>query len=207
MARDTSPVCKQCRREREKLFLKGDRCLSDKCAVEKKPYPPGESGRRRPQETEYWIQLRQKQKAKRIYGLLEKQFRNTYDSAQKQKGVTGENLLKLLESRLDNVIYRAGFASSRREARQLVNHGHFQVNNRRVDISSFRCKKGDQITLSEKGKKVNRIKECVESPVLESPNWLNIDQESLTIVISDIPERDQIETTIKEQIIVELYSK
>lgn len=207
MARDTSSVCKQCRREREKLFLKGDRCLGDKCSFEKRPYPSGESGRRRPRETEYWLQLRQKQKAKRIYGLLEKQFRNTYKKALKQKGITGENLLKFLEIRLDNIVYRAGFASSRREARQLVNHGHYTVDGHQVDISSYLCKQGQEIGLTERGKKNVRIKELIESPALESPSWLEVDRKNNLIKINQIPSREQIETTIQEQLIIELYSK
>jgi small subunit ribosomal protein S4 len=208
MARYTGAVCKHCRREMEKLFLKGERCLTDKCGVERRGYPPGEHGRKRPRESEYLIQLRAKQKAKRIYGILEKQFKNYYQIAAKRKGITGEMLLRLLETRLDNVVYRLGFAASRKEARQLVRHGHFSVNDRRTNIPSFRVKPDNLISLSEKGKKVARIKENTESvSKTQLPDWLEVDYEKMTGKVISFPERDQIDTSIQEQLIVELYSK
>jgi len=180
MARYTDAVCKQCRRENEKLFLKGERCLTDKCAVERRPYPPGEHGRKRPKESEYLTQLREKQKAKRIYGILEKQFKNYYQLAARKKGITGEILLQLLETRLDNVVYRLGFASSRNEARQLVRHGHFAVNDKRVNIPSFRVKPDEVISLTEKGKNTARIKENTESvSKVQLPGWLEVDYEKM----------------------------
>ncbi len=208
MARYTEAVCKHCRREAEKLFLKGERCLTDKCGVERRAYPPGEHGRKRVRESEYLTQLRAKQKAKRIYGILEKQFNNYYKVAAKRKGITGEMLLQLLESRLDNVVYRLGFASSRREARQLVRHGHFSVNERRTDIPSFRVRPDNVIALSDRGKKVARIKENTESvSKTQLPDWLEVDYEKMAGKVISMPERDQIDTTIQEQLIVELYSK
>lgn len=208
MARYTDAVCKQCRRETEKLFLKGERCLTDKCAIERRAYPPGEHGRKRIKESEYLVQLRAKQKAKHIYGILEKQFKNYYQVAAQKKGKTGEVLLQLLETRLDNVVYRLGFAASRKEARQLVRHGHFAVNERRVNIPSFRVKPGNGVSLSEKGQKVAKIKESTESiSKAQLPAWLEVDYEKMTGKVLDIPERDQIDTSIQEQLIVELYSK
>jgi len=192
----------------EKLFLKGERCLTDKCAVERRAYPPGEHGRKRPRQSEYRVQLRAKQKAKRIYGVLEKQFRNYYQIAAKKKGITGETLLQLLEARLDNTVYRLGFATSRNEARQLVGHGHFMVDDRKVNIPSFRVKPDNIIKLSERGKKVAKIKTNTESvSKVQQPEWLEVDYDKMTGKVLSIPERDQIDTAIQEQLIVELYSK
>jgi len=205
MARHTGPVCKLCRREAQKLFLKGDKCLTDKCPVERRPYPPGEHGRSRRKESEYYIQLREKQKAKRVYGVLERQFRNYYELAAKRKGVTGENLLQILESRLDNTIYRIGFASSRAMARQDVRHGHIAVNGRRVDIPSFRVKPGDIITVIGD---VARIKEAAESVNKATvPSWLDVDYENLTAKVVGVPSRQDIDVPVQEKLIVELYSK
>src|SRR4029079_327823 len=160
MARDIGPQCKQCRREGQKLFLKGERCVTDKCAVERRPYPPGQHGRRRVRASEYRHQLREKQKARRFYQVLEKQFRNYYDKASRQKGVTGENLLRLLECRFDNVLVRLGFAASRRQARQLINHGHWTINGHRVDIPSFQVREGDEIAVAEKSSAKDVINEA-----------------------------------------------
>ena len=205
MARYTGPVCKLCRRETQKLFLKGDKCLTDKCPVERRPFPPGEHGRSRHKESEYYIQLREKQKAKRIYGVLEKQFANYYQLAAKKKGVTGENLLQILETRLDNVTYRVGFAPSRAEARQEVRHGHILVNGRRVDIPSFRVKPGDVITAAGD---IARIKEAAESANKAAiPSWLDVDLTNLTAKVTGIPSREDIDVPVEEKMIVELYSK
>lgn len=208
MARLREPVCKQCRRENEKLFLKGERCLKDKCAMEKRPFPPGEHGKKPSKASAYSVQLREKQKAKRTYGVLEKQFRNYYDLAAKKKGITGENLLQLLELRLDNVCYRLGFAFSRAEARQMVRHKFFMVNSRVVNIPSCRLKARDVINLSTRGKKVLRITESVKaSTKAEIPAWLEVNYDKVEAKIKDLPLREQIEAPIKEQLIVELYSK
>jgi len=205
MARYTGPVCKLCRREAQKLFLKGDKCLTDKCPVERRPYPPGEHGRRRRKESEYYMQLREKQKAKRIYGVLERQFRNYYELATKTKGITGETLLQILESRLDNVIYRIGFAPSRAEARQEVRHGHIAVNGRRVDIPSFRVKPGDVISTLED---IARIKEAAESANKAAvPPWLEVDYSNLAAKVTGVPSREDIDIPVQEKMIVELYSK
>jgi len=208
MARYTGSVCKLCRRERTKLFLKGARCESSKCAIERRPYPPGEHGRGRVRETQYLIQLREKQKARRIYGVLERQFRNYYKAAARQRGITGENLLQMLESRLDNVVYRAGFASSRAQARQLVSHSHFQVNDRKVNVPSFRVKSGDVVQVKEGSKDLYVIQLALDTtggrPV---PEWMDIDQAERKISIRDLPNRAQIDVGIQEQLIVELYSK
>ncbi|GAB4280069.1 MAG: 30S ribosomal protein S4 [Coriobacteriia bacterium] len=208
MARHTGADCKLCRREEMKLFLKGDRCYSDKCAVERRPYPPGQRAQRRPKESQYRIQLREKQRAKRIYGVLEKQFRNYYELASRQKGITGENLLRLLESRLDNVVYRLGFAASRDEARQLVRHGHFLVNGKRVDIPSYRVREGDVVSVHEKAKDFSVIKAAIISAAkVEVPGWLEVDVENLKGTVLSLPTRDQIDLPVREQLIVELYSK
>ncbi|MCL4554574.1 MAG: 30S ribosomal protein S4 [Actinobacteria bacterium] len=208
MARYTGADCRLCRREGVKLFLKGDRCYMDKCAVEKRPYPPGMAGKRRPRDSEYRVQLREKQKTKRIYGLLEKQFRGYYDLANRQAGVTGQNLLRLLESRLDNVVYRLGFAKSRDEARQVVRHGHITVNGRRVDIPSYRVRKGDTIAVAEKSRDLLLIKTAlISSEKIEVPGWLEVDIERLAGKVLSLPERDQIDAPVREQLIVELYSK
>jgi small subunit ribosomal protein S4 len=208
MARYTGPDCKLCRRERQKLYLKGTRCESPKCAIERRPYPPGEHGRARIKESEYLTQLREKQKARRIYGVLERQFRGYYQAAATQEGVTGENLLRLLETRLDNAVYRAGFSTSRDQARQLVRHRHFQVNGRIVSIPSFRVRPGDVIEVRERSRNLLPVQEAVqlsESRVI--PPWLDVDTAGLQISVRDVPGRAMIDTPVQEQLIVELYSK
>jgi small subunit ribosomal protein S4 len=206
MARDTSPQCKQCRREGQKLFLKGARCFSDKCGVERRSYAPGEHGRGRMRQSEYRVQLREKQKARRYYQVLEKQFRNYYEKASRQPGVTGENLLRMLESRLDNVLVRLGFAASRRQARQLVRHGHWLVNGRRVDIPSYQVKPEDVITIKPESAAEPIVREATD---LTSgvPAWLQADYDALTAKVLRQPERSEISAPISEQLIVELYSK
>lgn len=206
MAKDVSPACKQCRREGIKLYLKGERCLTDRCAIDRRSYAPGEHGHRRVKQTEYLIQLREKQKARRYYGVLEKQFRNYYEKANRQNGITGENLLRLLETRLDNVIYRLGFAVSRRQARQLVMHGHFTVNGRRVDIPSFQVRPDDVIAVKESSSARGAISEATDLTASVSP-WLQADHDNLSGVILKLPERDEIDVPVQEQFIVELYSK
>jgi len=208
MARYTGADCRQCRREGEKLFLKGDRCYTDKCGMEKRPYPPGQAGKKRPRDSEYRVQLREKQKAKRIYGVLEKQFRTYYQIATRQQGITGENLLRLLESRLDNAVYRLGFAASRDEARQMVRHGHFTVDGHKVDIPSFRVRPGAVIAVGAKAKEMTAIKAAlISSSKIEVPGWLEVDVEKLQGKVLSLPTREQIEAPIREQLIVELYSK
>ncbi|NPV59724.1 MAG: 30S ribosomal protein S4 [Actinobacteria bacterium] len=208
MARNTDPSCKQCRREGEKLFLKGPRCESDKCAMERRPYPPGEHGRGRVKETEYLLQLREKQKAKRIYGVLERQFRRYYGKASRQKGITGENLLFLLETRLDNVVYRGGMATSRKDARQLVRHGHVTVNGRKVNIPSYQLRVGDVVEIKGKSKDAMRVLQAVKyaegRPVVP---WLKVDLDKRRVEVAAQPKREDIELPIKEHLIVELYSK
>jgi small subunit ribosomal protein S4 len=206
MARDTSPQCKQCRREGMKLFLKGERCLTDKCGVERRAYPPGEHGRGRMKQSEYRLQLREKQKARRFYGVLEKQFRNYYEKASRQPGVTGENLLRLLETRLDNALVRLGFAASRRQARQLVRHGHWSVNGRRVDIPSYQVREGDVIAVKAGSGAEAAIRDATEL-TSSVPAWLQADHDSLTAKVLRLPDRDEIVTPVQEQLIVELYSK
>ena len=208
MARYTGADCRLCRREGIKLFLKGDRCYSDKCAVEKRPYPPGMAGKKRPRDSEYRVQLREKQRAKRMYGLLEKQFRGYYTVASAQTGITGENLLRLLESRLDNVVYRLGFAKSRDEARQVVRHGHILVNDHRVDIPSYRVRPGEVIEVRTKSKDLLVIKTAlISSEKIEVPGWLEVDIEKLQGKVLSLPTREQIDAPVREQLIVELYSK
>jgi len=208
MARYTGPVCKLCRRERTKLMLKGARCESSKCAIERKPYPPGEHGRRRMRETQYLIQLREKQKARRIYGILENQFRTYYKEAARQRGITGENLLRILESRLDNVVYRSNLAESRAQARQLVSHGHFRVNGRKVNVPSYRLRKDDVVTLRERSQELLISQHARDSSCGRSvPEWLEVDTTKKKIVIHELPNRAQIDTQVQEQLIVELYSK
>ena len=208
MARYKGADCRLCRREGSKLFLKGDRCYTDKCAMERHSYAPGEAGRKRVKESEYRTQLREKQKTKRIYGLLEKQFRRYYDIANRQQGVTGENLLRILESRLDNVVYRLGFAKSRAEARQQVRHGHIHVNGRRVDIPSFRVRPGDLVAVAPKAKDMLVIKSAlISNERVQVPAWLEVDIEKLQGSVLTLPQRDQIDLDIREQLIVELYSK
>lgn len=197
-----------CRREGEKLFLKGDRCFSSKCAIERRPYPPGLAGKRRPRDSEYRLQLREKQKTKRTYGMLEKQFRSYYELANRQPGITGENLLRLLETRLDNVVYRLGFASSRDEARQIVRHGHIAVNGKRVDIPSYRVREGDLVSVAPKAKELLVIKSALmSSESREVPSWLEVDVEKLQGSVITMPSRDQIGVDVREHLIVELYSK
>jgi small subunit ribosomal protein S4 len=206
MARDRSPQCKQCRREGMKLFLKGERCLTDKCGVERRAYPPGDHGRGRQKQSEYRLQLREKQKARRFYGVLEKQFRNYYDKASRQPGVTGENLLRLLETRLDNVVVRLGFAASRRQARQLVRHGHWSVNGRRVDIPSYHVRPGEVLSFKSGSGAETVIRDSTEL-ISSVPAWLEADHDSLTAKVLRLPDRDEIVTPVQEQLIVELYSK
>ena len=206
MARDTSPQCKQCRREGTKLFLKGERCLTDKCGIERRNYPPGDHGRGRPRQSEYRVQLREKQKARRYYGVLEKQFRGYYDRASRQEGVTGENLLRILECRLDNVLVRLGFAASRRQARQFVRHGHWLVNGRRLDIPSYQVRPDDVITLAPGFQGDQTIRDATEL-VSVVPAWLQADHDGLTAKVLRRPERDEIAVPVQEQLIVELYSK
>jgi small subunit ribosomal protein S4 len=208
MARYTGPDCKLCRRERQKLYLKGTRCEGPKCAIERRPYPPGEHGRGRIRESEYLLQLREKQKARRIYGVLEKQFRNYYQEASSSGGLTGENLLILLETRLDNVLYRGGLARSRDEARQLVRHRHVQVNGRTVNIPSYRARVGDVITIRERSRNIVPIVGSLEIIGMKNlPSWLSTDQSKLQISVLDLPSRGQIDVPVQEQLIVELYSK
>ncbi len=208
MARYTGPDCKRCRREKTKLFLKGAKCDSPKCPIEIRPYPPGEHGRNRPRESEYLLQVREKQKAKRVYGILEKQFHNYYAEAATKRGKTGEVLLQMLERRLDNVIYRAGFAKSRDMARQLVRHGHILVNERKVDIPSYRVAESDIIEVAEKSRELTPFvvarAEAGERPV---PAWLEVIPDRMRILVHTLPVRAQIDTLVSEQLIVEYYSK
>lgn len=208
MARYTQPVCRLCRREGAKLYLKGDRCYSDKCAVDRKSYAPGQHGQSRKKFSEYGIQLREKQKARRIYGILERQFRNYFKKAEGQKGITGENLLRMLERRLDNVVYRLGFAGSRIEARQLILHGHFQVNGHKVNIPSYLIKIGDTIKVAEKSASSPKFKELAEGAEHRTPPaWLEVDVSSMEGRVLAFPSREEIDTNIEEHLIVELYSK
>jgi small subunit ribosomal protein S4 len=206
MARDTGPQCKQCRREGMKLFLKGERCLTDKCGVERRAYPPGDHGRGRMKQSEYRLQLREKQKARRFYGVLEGQFRTYYDKASRQPGVTGENLLRLLETRLDNVLVRLGFAASRRQARQLVRHGHWTINGRRVDIPSYQVRAGEVLAFKAGSGAETVVRDSTEL-ISSVPAWLEADHDSLTAKVLRLPDRDEIVTPVQEQLIVELYSK
>ena len=206
MARYTGAVCKQCRREGQKLFLKGERCLTDKCGVERRSYPPGEHGRGRMKQSEYRVQLREKQKAKRYYGVQEKQFAGYYDRASGQPGITGENLLRMLECRLDNVLVRLGFAASRRQARQLIRHGHWWVNGRRVDIPSYQVRDGDVISVKSGTDAEKVIRDATELTA-QVPAWLQADHDALTAKVLRKPERREIAAPVQEQLIVELYSK
>lgn len=208
MARYTDSVCKLCRRERQKLFLKGQKCFTEKCPIETKNYPPGEHGlNRRAKVSEYGIQLREKQKIKRIYGLLETQFRNYFDKANKQKGITGENLVKLLESRFDNVIYRLGFGASRKQARQLIRHRHFMINDRLVDIPSYLLSPGDVVKLRDKSKKLDTIHSSLKRVKDSTYSWLTVDKANLLGTFVQVPEREDIPLNANEQLVVELYSK
>ncbi len=206
MARDLSPQCRQCRREGMKLFLKGERCFTDKCAVERRAYPPGEHGRGRIKQSEYLLQLREKQKARRFYQVLEKQFHHYYVVASGQQGITGENLLRLLEIRLDNVVYRLGFGASRRQARQLVRHAHFLVNGKKVDIPSYQVRPDDVISVKPTSKAVSTIRAATDLTASVAP-WLQADHDNLTGKILRFPERSEISAPVQEQLIVELYSK
>jgi small subunit ribosomal protein S4 len=207
MARYTGPVCRLCRRERMKLFLKGPKCESMRCPIERRPYPPGMHGRGRIRESEYLFQLREKQKARRIYGLLEKQFRLLYNKANKQPGVTGENLLRLLELRIDNVVFRGGFASSRNQARQFVRHGHVSVNGSRVTIPSYTLRKGDVVQLREKASRMIVVQHNVATIDRMVPQWLDREAGELKVTVRELPIREQIDVPVREQLIVELYSK
>ena len=208
MARYTGAVCRLCRREGKKLFLKGERCYSEKCSVGIRAYAPGQHGQGRKKSSEYGLQLRAKQTARRFYGVQENQFHHYFEIAERKQGVTGDNLLRILESRLDNVVYRVGFASSRAEARQLVGHGHFEVNGKRVDIASYLLKAGDVVSICEKARGLDKIKSVVEAnsarPV---PQWIDLDREALSAKVINLPTRDQIEAPVEEQLIVEFYSK
>lgn len=208
MARYTDASCRLCRREGEKLFLKGERCYTNKCSISKRVYAPGQHGQQKKKMSEYGIQLREKQKARRFYGILESQFRKYFDMASKKKGITGENLLQILETRLDNTVYRLGLATSRPEARQLVTHGHFTVNGQKLDIPSYLIKVGDVIAVREKSKnspKVKAIGEITGSKVI--PNWLEFNPDELTGKVVALPGREDIDLPIREHLIVELYSK
>ncbi len=208
MARYKGSVCRLCRREGIKLFLKGDRCYTDKCAITKRAYGPGQHGQRRKKVSEYGLQLREKQKARRFYGILEKQFRNYFVEADRQKGVTGENLLRLLERRLDNVVFRLGLAGSRPEARQLVRHGHFTLNGKKVNIPSLLVKVGDEIAVKEKSISNPKFKEIAEAAMHKTPPaWLEVDKENLRGRVLAMPNREDIDIPIEEHLIVELYSR
>jgi small subunit ribosomal protein S4 len=208
VARYTESSCRLCRRENLKMYLKGDRCYTDKCAIERRPYPPGQHGQGRVKFSEYGVQLREKQKVKRMYGMLEADFRHAYANAAAAKGKTGDNLLQTLELRLDNVVFRLGFADTRNEARQLVRHGHFRVNGRKVNIPSFRLKMGDNVELKDRSKKVVRINEALETVDRRGvPQWLELDKGGFKGTVRTQPAREDITMPIQEQLIVELYSK
>lgn len=209
MAKYTGPVCRLCRREGVKLFLKGTRCMSEKCAIERRSYPPGQHGQsRRARVTEYGVQLREKQKLRRVYGMHERQFLGTFKLADRRAGITGENLLSALERRLDNVVYRLGFASSRKQARQLVNHGHVLVNGRKTDISSFMAKVGDVIAIKEKSRQIPVIQSALEAAEGRGvPNWLELDGAAFQGSVRALPSKQDIEVLVNEQVVVELYSR
>jgi small subunit ribosomal protein S4 len=208
LARYTGPSCRLCRRESLKLFLKGERCYTDKCAFERRQYPPGQHGQGRTKFSSYGEQLREKQKVKRVYGLLEKQFRLTFNRAARKRGVTGDNLISILESRFDNMVYRLGFAASRNDARQLIRHGHFTVNGTKVNIPSAMLKPGDVVQPREKSTKIEKIKESVETAKQRGvPTWLEIDVEKFEGKVVALPKRDEITMPMNEQLIVELYSR
>ncbi len=208
MARYTGADCKLCRREKMKLFLKGAKCDSPKCPIEIRPYPPGQHGRNRPKESEYLGQIREKQKARRIYGILERQFHGYYEEASRKRGKTGENLLQILESRLDNVVYRAGFAKSRDMARQLVRHGHFLVNGKKVDIPSYRVSENDIVEVAAKSLEMTPfVVARAEAGERQVPAWLEVIPDRMRVLVHSLPVRAQIDTQVAEQLIVELYSK
>lgn len=208
MARYTGAVCRLCRREGLKLFLKGDRCYTDKCAITRRAYPPGQHGQGRKKTSEYGLQLREKQKVRRHYGILESQFRKYFGMATKMKGIAGENLLQIIESRLDNAVYRLGFATSRPEARQLVRHGHFTVNGKKVDIPSYLLEEGDVITIKEKSRSLPKIKSIIENIEGKvTPQWLDLNTETLEGKVITLSSREDIDLPIEEHLIVELYSR
>lgn len=209
MARNIGSSCRLCRRENLKLFLKGDRCYGDKCSFERRPYAPGHHGeRRRGKYSDYRLQLREKQKVKRIYGVLERQFRGYYYRSERQKGISGTNLLIFLESRLDNIVYRMGFAASRKQARQLVRHNHFLVNAKKVNIPSYQVKPGDVVEVKEKSRKASQILEAIETVVRRGiPNWIEVEKEKLRGTLKALPNREDLTMPIQEQLIIELYSK
>lgn len=208
MSRYRGSVCRQCRRENMKLFLKGDRCFSDKCSFDRRGYPPGQHGQRRSKLSDYGVQLREKQKVKRLYGLSEKQFRITFKKADRKKGITGTNLLSLLETRLDNTVFRMGFVNSRNQGRHFVKHNHFVVNGRKVNIPSYQVKKGDVIELREKSKKIQTITDSLDAIVRRGiPQWIEISKDDFKGQVVGIPAREDITLPIQEQLIVELYSK
>ncbi len=208
MARDTGPVCKQCRREGLKLFLKGDRCFSDKCAFDRRPYAPGQHGQRRAKFSEYSRHLREKQKARRIYGVLEKQFALYFDKADATKGVTGENLFQLLERRLDNVAFRMGFANTRKAARQLVSHSHIQVNGKKVNIPSYLVKPGDEVSIRERSKKIESIASAMEARGRQGvDSWIEVDTKKVAGVFKEVPGMEELQLPVEPQLIVEFYSR
>lgn len=208
MARYRGSVCRLCRREGEKLFLKGERCFKEKCSVERRTYAPGQHGQRSRKISDYGLQLREKQKVRRIYGVLEKQFRSYFHRADRAKGVTGENLLRTLESRLDNVVFRLCFADSRAESRHLIRHGHFQVNGRKVNIPSYLVQPGDAITIRPKSAKVERILSCFSAVDRRGvPPWMEVDKKDMKGVVKALPTREEIALPVREQLIIELYSK
>ena len=207
MARYTGADCKLCRREKTKLFLKGAKCDTMKCPVERKPYPPGEHGRGRIRDSEYLLQLREKQKARRIYGVLEQQFRNLYQEASRQPGITGESLLRMLEQRIDNVVFRASFAASRNQARQFVRHGHVLVNGKRVTIPSYQVRPGDVVSIAPKTRSNIVIRHNLDTLDRTVPAWLDVDGDKLEATVRSAPLREQIDVPVREQLIVELYSK
>ena len=208
MARYIGSVCKLCRREGEKLFLKGSRCYSDKCAIERRPYPPGQHGQRRTKISDFGVQLREKQKLKRLYGIQEKPMRNLFERAMRMKGVTGENILTQLERRFDNVVYRIGFAASRKEARQLVKHYHFSVNGKKANVPSMLINKGDVIEVRKKSRQSQKLSGSLEAnSIREIPAWLDVDKANFKATVTDLPKRDDITSQIEERLVVELYSK
>jgi small subunit ribosomal protein S4 len=208
MARYTGPVCRLCRRERIKLYLKGAKCDSMKCPIERRPYPPGEHGRaRQRQGSDYLVQLREKQKARRIYGLFEKQFHNLYEEANRQQGVTGDNLLRMLETRLDNIVFRAGWGASRAQARQFVRHGHVKVNGRRVTIPSYKARKGDVVELNDKARNMIVVRHNLDTIDRQVPPWLDASGDGFGVTVHDLPLREHIDVPVREQLIVELYSR
>ncbi len=208
MARYTGAVCRQCRREGQKLFLKGERCYSEKCALSRRGYAPGQHGQSRKKVSEYGLQLREKQKTRRFYGVLEGQFAKYFEMAERKPGITGENLLSILECRFDNVVYRAGFASSRKEARQLVRHNHFVINGKKANIPSILIKQGDVIAVSESSKTSDKIKAVVEANSAKPvPKWLDCNKEQMTVTVVELPKREDIDLDVAEHLIVELYSK